>query len=169
MTLPALNRTYCRTSDGISIELLEEPLSNDLKPKEALIKIHVVSLNFRDIAMTSGRYLVEVIQQSVRCSDAAATVVAVGSDVKKVKIGDYVTPSFQTTYVRRTEKHNDLSALGGDVDGVLREYAVFEADILTKVPDHLSYEEASTIACAGITAWTALDMGRSLKTDSALM
>jgi NADPH:quinone reductase-like Zn-dependent oxidoreductase len=169
MTLPALNRAYRRTSDGTSIELLEEPLSNDLKPNEALIKIHAVSLNFRDVAMISGRYPVEVIKQGVPCSDAAATVVAVGSDVKKVKVGDYVTPSFQTNYVTGTEKHNDMSALGGDVDGVLREYAVFEADILTKVPEHLSYEEASTIACAGVTAWSALDMGRSLKAESALM
>jgi NADPH:quinone reductase-like Zn-dependent oxidoreductase len=158
-----------RTSDGTSIERLEEPLSNDLKPNEALIKIHAVSLNFRDIAIISGRYPVEVIKQGAPCPDAAVTVVAVGSNVKKVKIGDYVTPSFQTNYVTGTEKHNDMSALGGDVDGVLREYAVFEADILTKFPDHLSYEEASIIACAGVTAWTALDMGRSLKAESALM
>lgn len=169
MTLPTTNRTYRRTADGKSIELLEEPLSHDLKPNQALIKVHAVSLNFRDIAMISGRYAVEVIKQGVPCSDAAATVVAVGSDVEKVKIGDYVTPSFQTNFLTGTEKHNDISALGGDVDGVLREYAVFDAEILTKVPEHLSHEEAATIACAGVTAWTALDMGKSLKVESALM
>lgn len=54
MSLPATNRTYRRTADGNSIELLEEPLSQDLKANEALIKIHAVSLNFRDIAMISG-------------------------------------------------------------------------------------------------------------------
>lgn len=169
MSLPTTNRTYRRTPDGKSIELLEEPLSHDLKPNQALIKIHAVSLNFRDIAMISGRYPVEVIEQGIPCSDAAATVVAVGSSVTKVKKGDYVTPSFQTNYARGTEKHAGLSALGGDVDGVLREYAVFDVDILTIVPEHLSYAEAATIACAGVTAWTALDMGRKLPADSALM
>jgi NADPH:quinone reductase-like Zn-dependent oxidoreductase len=169
MTLPTTNRVYRRTSDGKSIELLEEPLSHDLKPNQALIKIHAVSLNFRDIAMLSGQYPVEVIKQGVPCSDAAATIVAVGSAVNQFKIGDYVTPSFQTNFVTGTEKHASMSALGGDVDGVLREYAVFDTEVLTKVPEHLSYEEASTIACAGVTAWTALDMGRSLKADSALM
>lgn len=169
MSLPSTNRTYRRTADGKSIELLEEPLNQKLGPNEALIKVHAVSLNFRDIAMISDRYPVEVIKQGVPCSDAAATVVAVGSDVSKVKIGDYVTPSFQTNYITGTERHNSLSALGGDVDGVLREYAVFNADILTKLPEHLSHEEAATIACAGVTAWTALDMGRSLKAESALM
>lgn len=169
MSLPTTNKTYRRTADGSSIELLEEPLSQDLAPNEALIKIHAVSLNFRDIAMISGRYPVEVIKQGIPCSDAAATIVAVGSEVTKVKVGDYVTPSFQTNYITGTEKHSSLSALGGDVDGVLREYAVFNAEILTKIPEHLSYEEAATIACAGVTAWTALDMGRKLKADSALM
>lgn len=169
MVFPTTNRIYRRTSDGKSIELLEEPLSQDLGPHEALVKIHAVSLNFRDIAMISDRYPVEVIERGVPCSDAAATVVAVGSAVEKVKAGDYVTPSCQTKFVTGTEKHEDSSGLGGDVDGVLREYAVFDARILTKVPEHLSYEEASTIACAGVTAWTALDMGRSLKADSALM
>jgi NADPH:quinone reductase-like Zn-dependent oxidoreductase len=169
MTLPTTHRVYRRTSDGKSIELLEEPLSHDLKPNQALIKIHAVSLNYRDIAMLNGTYPVEVINQGVPCSDAAATVVAVGSTVEKVKVGDYVTPSFQTNFVTGTEKHAVYSALGGDIDGVLREYAVFDVDILTKVPEHLSYEEASTIACAGVTAWTSLDMGRSLKADSALM
>jgi NADPH:quinone reductase-like Zn-dependent oxidoreductase len=144
-------------------------LSHDLKPHEALIKIHAVSLNFRDLAMISNRYPVDVIKQGVPCSDAAATVVAVGSAVENVEAGDYVTPSFQTNFVTGTEKHDDSLALGGDVDGVLREYAVFDAKILTKVPEHLSYEEASTIACAGVTAWTALDMGRPLKAESALM
>ena len=169
MSLPTTHKVYRRTSDGTSVELLEEPLSHDLKPGQALLKIHAVSLNFRDIAMLSGRYPVPVIQQGVPCSDAAATVVAVGSAVDKVKIGDYVIPSFQTNYITGNEKHEAMSALGGDVDGVLREYAVFDVEVLTKVPEHLSYEEASTIPCAGVTAWTALDMERKLKADSALM
>ena len=169
MSIPTTSRTYRRTVDGKSIELLEEPLSHKLDPTEALLKIHAVSLNFRDIAMINGRYPVEVIKQGIPCSDAAATVVAVGSSVTTVKIGDYVTPGFNNNIIDGTEKHVGAKALGGDVDGVLREYAVFDQKVLTKVPEHLSYEEASTIACAGVTAWSALDMGRSLEAESALM
>lgn len=162
-------RVYRRTVDGSSIILTEEPLRRDLRPTEALIKIHAVSLNFRDVAMLDGRYPVKVIPQGVPCSDAAATVIEVGSSVTLVKPGDYVTPSFMTNFVTGTEKHRNLSALGGDVDGVLREYAVFDQKILTKVPKHLSFEEAATIACAGVTAWTALDMNKATKVESALM
>jgi NADPH:quinone reductase-like Zn-dependent oxidoreductase len=171
MTLPTTHRVYRRTSDGKSIELLEKPLSHDLKPNQALIKIHAVSLNYRDIAMLNSTYPVEVTKQGIPCSDAATTIVAVGSAVEKVKVGDYVTPSFVNNFLTGPgkQKHDDPLALGGDVDGVLREYAVFDAEILTKVPGHLSYEEASTIACAGVTAWTALDMDRRIPIESALM
>lgn len=169
MSLPATSRSYRRTSDGKSIELLEEPLSQDLKPTEVLVKIHAVSLNFRDIAMISGRYPVEVIDRGVPCSDASATVVKTGSSVSAFQQGDHVTPGFVTNIIDGTEKHLKGKALGGDVDGVLREYAVFDQEVLTRAPAHLSHEEVSTIPCAGVTAWTSLDMGRSLKADSALM
>lgn len=78
-------------------------------------------------------------------------------------------PGFVTNLIDGTERHSRMTALGGDVDGVLREYVVFDQKLLTKIPDHLSHEEASTIPCAGVTAWSALDMGRSLKAESALL
>ena len=39
---------------------------------------------------------------------------------------------------------------------MLREYGVFNENSLVSVPKHLSYEEASTLPCAGVTAWNAL-------------
>lgn len=140
-----------------------------LEPHQALVKIHAISLNFRDIAMISGRYPMQVKKQGVPCSDAAATVVAVGSAVQRVKVGDFVIPSFLTNILTGAEKHNDTLSLGGSVDGVLREYAIFDAATLTQAPKHLSYEEAATIACAGVTAWNALDIGGSLLPETALM
>lgn len=169
MSLPASTRAYRRTEDGKSIELVTEALPKTLGPNEVLLKIHAVSLNFRDIAMISGRYPVEVIDKGVPCSDAAATVVAAGSSVTSFKKDDYVTPSFQLGVVTGQEKHVKAAALGGDADGVLREYAVYEQQYLTKVPQYLSYEEGSTIACAGVTAWTALDMDKKNSVDAALM
>jgi NADPH:quinone reductase-like Zn-dependent oxidoreductase len=47
-------------------------------------------------------------------------------------------------------------ALGGDVDGMLSEYALLDGDGVVRFPEHLSYEEAATLPCAGVTAWNAL-------------
>jgi NADPH:quinone reductase-like Zn-dependent oxidoreductase len=48
------------------------------------------------------------------------------------------------------------AALGGDVDGMLAEYVLLDQDGIVRFPEHLSYEEAATLPCAGVTAWNAL-------------
>jgi NADPH:quinone reductase-like Zn-dependent oxidoreductase len=47
-------------------------------------------------------------------------------------------------------------ALGGDIDGMMAEYVVLSEDGLVEVPRHLSWEEAATLPCAGVTAWNAV-------------
>jgi NADPH:quinone reductase-like Zn-dependent oxidoreductase len=62
------------------------------------------------------------------------------------------------------------SALGGEIDGVLAEEANLKAGGLVKIPDHLSYAEAATLPCAGLTAWRALvDVGRLKAGDTVLL
>jgi NADPH:quinone reductase-like Zn-dependent oxidoreductase len=46
--------------------------------------------------------------------------------------------------------------LGGDVDGVLLEYRLFDEITLLRVPDYLSYEEISCFPIAAVTAWNSL-------------
>lgn len=105
----------------------------------------------------------KVIDRGVSCSDASATVVAVGSSVENFAIGDRVAPSFVQGFLTEKDKRAKTEAFGGDVDGVLREYAIYEHQTLTKVPDYLSHNGIATIACAGVTAWTALDMENPTK------
>lgn len=119
---------------------------------------------------SDGRYPPKVIDRGVPCSDASATIVAVGSSVEGFAAGDLVTPSFAQGFFTESDKRSKVSALGGDADGVLREYAIFDYKTLTKVPAYLSHNEVSTIACAGVTAWTALDMENPTKSSKfALM
>lgn len=117
-----------------------------------------------------GSYPVKVIDRSVPCSDASATVVAIGDSVNNYKKGDRVVPSFTHGLVTGHEKRTKSKALGGDLDGVLREYAIYEEQFLTHAPEYLSLAAISTIACAGVTAWTSLDMENPVSTaESALM
>ncbi|CZT16276.1 related to zinc-binding oxidoreductase [Ramularia collo-cygni] len=170
MSLPTTSRNWRRTQDGKSIELVSEKLPSTLGSKEVLLQIHAVSLNYRDIAMLDGSYPMNVIDRGVPCSDASATVVAVGSSVETFKKGDRVAPSFTHGFVTGQEKRAKSKSLGGDLDGVLREYAIYEHQFLTKAPDYLSHNEISTIACAGVTAWTSLDMENPISTaEYALM
>jgi NADPH:quinone reductase-like Zn-dependent oxidoreductase len=59
------------------------------------------------------------------------------------------------------------TGLGAPIDGVLREYIVVPVHSLVKIPQHLSFEEASTLPCAALTAYNALygpkPLARSLR------
>ena len=46
-------------------------------------------------------------------------------------------------------------ALGVPLDGVLAEYAIFHEEGAVLIPHGLSFEEAATLPCAGVTAWNA--------------
>ncbi|KAG2164395.1 hypothetical protein VTO58DRAFT_102917 [Aureobasidium pullulans] len=167
MSLPTTARVFRRNEASDNIEQSTESLPKELKPTEVLIQIHAVSLNFRDVAMIHDRYPAPHDHRGIPCSDAGATVVAVGDAVTDFRKGDHVSPTF-----RWNTPDGEMRALGGDFDGVLRDYAVYESDALVKNPDHLSYEEASTIACAGTTAWTSLaqdDPKKAANIKTALM
>ena len=49
-----------------------------------------------------------------------------------------------------------MGALGGDIDGMPAEYVALPAESVVAVPEHLTYEEAATLPCAGVTAWNAI-------------
>ncbi|KAM0164269.1 hypothetical protein ACHAQE_002844 [Botrytis cinerea] len=159
--LPKTYKAFRRTVDTTptTLEQTTEEIPATLSPNDVLIKIHAVSLNYRDVAMMHGNYPIEVISHGVPASDCAAEVMKVGSDVHDFKVGDRVAPIFDNNNFDSTA--DEVSILGGDIDGVLREYAVFHQDVLFHLPKHLSWEEASTITCAGVTAWNALDMPRN--------
>ena len=46
--------------------------------------------------------------------------------------------------------------LGGSVNGVACQYAIFDAESLCLIPDEIGDLEAATLPCAGLTAWHAL-------------
>lgn len=48
------------------------------------------------------------------------------------------------------------SGLGGPIDGTLRSIGAFDEHGLVAMPKGLSYTEAATLSCAGLTAWNAL-------------
>jgi NADPH:quinone reductase-like Zn-dependent oxidoreductase len=124
---------------------------------DVLMSVQAVSLNYRDIAMPLRLYPAYTKEDVVPCSDGAGTVLAVGSDVKALKAGDKVCPTFfQDFEDGYATKQSRATSLGGLNDGVLRKHAVFNEKGLIKIPDFLSAREASTLPCAALTAWNAL-------------
>jgi NADPH:quinone reductase-like Zn-dependent oxidoreductase len=114
-----------------------------LRSNDVLIRIHAVSLNYRDVSMLHGNYPSPVTPRGILASDCGAEVVAVGDRVTKFKVGDHVSPTFDLGNLTGEIGPEGHVAVGGDVDGVLREYAIFEEKYLVHLPKHLSWEEVS--------------------------
>lgn len=124
---------------------------------EVLVRVHAASLNFRDLMMVVGKYNPKMQLPRIPASDGAGEVVAVGEGVSRVKAGDRVAGIFMQNWIDgEPDAAKVRGALGGDIDGMLTQYAVLRADGVVRVPDHLSYEEAATLPCAGVTAWNAV-------------
>ncbi|PNP55958.1 hypothetical protein THARTR1_03895 [Trichoderma harzianum] len=172
MALPDTFKAWRRTSGTHPLTIVPstETTPKSLGPKDVLIKIHSVSLNYRDIAMFSGVYPAAIVEKGIPASDASAEVAAVGSAVQKLKVGDRVSPNFFVNFLTGKEEE-PVKGLGGEVEGVLAEYAVFSEELLVQLPEYLSWDEASTIACAGVTAWSSVDGLKNLspETDYALL
>lgn len=138
---------------------------------EVLIKFHAASLNYRDLSMILGRYNPNLKMPLVPLSDGAGEVVGVGENVTRFSVGDRVMPIFMQGWINGgIEFKKARTALGGDLDGVLREFGAFHENAVVKIPDHLSYEEAATLPCAAVTAYHALfESGRLHPDDTVLL
>ena len=138
------------------LEQVELPMLQTT-PGMVLVKLHAVSLNYRDLLMVKGLYNPKMTLPRIPCSDGAGEVVAIGEGVNRVQVGDRVCGIFMQRWLDGppTAERSKM-ALGGDVDGMLAEYVLLDQDGVVRFPKHLSYEEAATLPCAGVTAWNAL-------------
>ncbi|MCE9598218.1 MAG: NAD(P)-dependent alcohol dehydrogenase [Spirochaetia bacterium] len=125
---------------------------------EVLVRMRAASLNFRDYLTVIGQYNPRYKLPLVPGSDGAGEVVSVGPGVDEWKPGDRVMSCFALDWISGIPglKQVRNSSLGGPIDGTLTEQRVFPSRSLVAIPDALSFEEAATLPCAGVTAWSAL-------------
>ena len=153
--------------DGLRAVDRERPVAGT---GEVVVRFHAVSLNYRDLMMVKGLYNPNLRMPIVPCSDGAGEVFEVGAGVTKWKVGDRVMPIFMQGWLGgELEFKKARTALGGDLDGTLREYGAFGQDGLVAIPDELSYDEASTLPCAAVTAYNALFESGSLQAGESVL
>jgi NADPH:quinone reductase-like Zn-dependent oxidoreductase len=150
------------------LELMEQPPS-PLGMGQVRIAVRAVALNARDLLIANSASDGPAI---VPCSDGAGDIVEIGHGVTGWQIGDRVFPNFYPAWTDGppTPEVTATGLGGGSQPGMLTEELVIDADSLVAVPAHMSYAEASTLPCAGVTAWNALfGVGRPLPGDSVLL
>lgn len=156
------------------IEKLEEAERATPEPKagEVLVRFHAASLNYRDYMVVSGTYNPKMKLPAVPLSDGAGEVVGVGEGVGQWKVGDRVMPIFAQRWFDgdpSEEKRRTSLGAGAHWDGVLREFGTFSEESVVAIPPHLTYEEASTLPCAALTAWNSLAVSGKLKPGESVL
>ena len=127
-------------------------------PKQVIVKVHSTSINYRDQLTVLGHYNPKQPLPLIPFSDGAGEIVAVGSDVLRVKTGDRVCGCFFQGWFHgaATPERVAGTTLGGPLDGMLAQYVMLSEEGVVKFPEHLSYDEAACLPCAYLTAWSCL-------------
>src|SRR5258707_10632398 len=132
-----------------NLKIIEKP---DPKPGpgQVVVDIAAASLNYRDLATVSapsGR------TPFIPCSDGAGVVSAIGEGVTRVKVGDHVaTLFFQGWLAGEPTPQGLATALGGALDGVLRQKVGVSQEGVTRAPAGYTDGGAATPPCAAPTA-----------------
>ena len=117
---------------------------------QVLVRIHAASINYPDWTFLRGkpylaRFMAEGLfkpKNTIRGSDFAGTVEAVGASVTGFQVGD--------------EVYGDLSSTGF---GAFAEYAVAPERLLAHKPANVPFEQAAAVPMAGPVALQGLRLG----------
>lgn len=150
----------------VKIEDIDVP---KIKPTEVLIKVESAAYNYNDLWAIWGEP-VKTPLPHISGSDVAGTVVEVGSDVVKLKVGDRVV-SHSNMSCRvcdactsgREYDCNDRQIWGfqtGPLWGGFAQYTHLPEVNVAKIADNVSFADAAAVSMVGMTSWHML-VGRA--------
>ena len=141
---------------GGSDQLVEKELPTpELADDQVLVELKATSINPIDWKMRAG-YLKEMLPYDfpiILGWDAAGIIKKVGTSVTSFSVGDKVLARPATT-----------------PRGTYAEYTAIEENLVSKMPDNISFDEAAAIPLTGQTAWVALvEIGKIKEGDRVLI
>jgi NADPH:quinone reductase-like Zn-dependent oxidoreductase len=150
--------TDCKGIDNLTVIDTDAPDSGKLRRDDVLVDVHAVSLNFRDLMVAKGIYSGVPEKPYIAVSDMSGVVAEVGEGVTTLKPGDRVLNApFRNFPAGRMRSEWQRTFVGGhSVDGVATEQIIYPAESLVKLPEHMSFEQGSTLTIAALTAWAAV-------------
>ena len=126
-----------------------------ISDNQVLLEVYATSVNPIDWKVREG-YLKEMLPFEFPITlgwDAAGIIAEVGKNVSNFKVGDRV--------FTRPATNNQ---------GTYAEFVSVDQDLLAKMPEDMTFEEAAAIPLAGLTAWQCLvDFAEIKKGDKVLI
>ena len=139
--MKALIRDRYGLPDVLEVREVEQPVPGE---GEVLVRVHAASINEWDWGLLQGPTipLLRSAPKPILGSDIAGEVVALGSGVQRLRVGDQV--------------HGDLSRMGSGGWGGFAEYVCARERSLVRKPARMTYEQAAALPQAGQLAVQAV-------------
>src|SRR5436190_3612576 len=140
--------------EALKIQTIPIP---QIEAQEVLIRVEAAGVGAWDPYEREGRF-VEIMGSKasfpyVLGTDGAGTIAAVGKDVTRFKEGDRVY----------------AAELANPKGGFYAQYAAVKADNASRIPGHLTIEQAAVLPTDGLTALTGLEKVLGLKSGESLI
>ena len=139
----------------------------NLREHEVLVRVKASSLNYHDLLVALGHIPTE--DKRVPLSDCGGEIIKIGNKVSRWEVGNEVMSCCFPNWISGQPKPELLSFIGDNEDGYATEIIAIPETAITKIPNNLSFSEAATLPCAGLTAWRALVDEGHLKKDETVL
>jgi len=133
-------------AESLVIEEIETP---EVTGANVLVRVHSAGLNFPDTLIIEGKYQIKPPMPFAPGGELAGTVIAVGDEAKRFKVGDRVM---------------GLTGFGAFVE----EISVPEASLMA-VPDHMPFSDAAGFSMVYGTSYHALKQRGRLQAGETLL
>jgi NADPH:quinone reductase-like Zn-dependent oxidoreductase len=174
MPVPSVTRqvTLAKNADGrYAWNLVEVPVPT-VGEHQVLVHVRAVSLQHGELELLDSLNKSADRDRTgqIVCSDAAGDVVIIGKHVNSVHTGARVTSLYFADYLDGSltpEKQSQGHGYG--INGVLGDYILLEDSGIAPMPAGMSYEEASTLPTAALTAWMATVGGTNVRRGGTVL
>ena len=146
--------------DVLQLDEVDQPVCYHDKIK---VKIKATALNHLDLWVREGLPGINIPLPLTMGSDAAGKIVEIGEDIKNFKVGDSVviqpgTFDLSSDMVLKGKENYSTTygILGETENGVQSEYIVLSEQNLSKMSEHLSFEEAASMQLVFMTSYQML-------------
>jgi len=151
----------------------------ELKPGEALIRLHAASLNRMDVMVRNGWPGLKLEMPHINGADGAGEIVTINADIhsSELKIGDHVVINAnfgcgecEFCLSGKDNMCRNWHLLGETIRGTYAEYINVPIRQLYILPDNFDYHQAAASALVYQTAWHSLiKRGNLQKGESVLI
>jgi len=162
-----IQRWQINSFDRRSLQQVEVPMPTPAAG-QILVRTQAVSLNYRDLMITSGNYAWTPPLPFTPGSDLAGVVEAVGPGVTRWKGGERIISTFVAGWIDG-KAHSGTFSMGGPGPGALATHVVLDEQWAVAAPQTLTAEQASTLPCAALTAWFSYFEEGSLKAGETVL